>query len=300
MAEKKEFVKRQHYVPRFSIRPFEITEGYCLIVIFKKTPLKEMKMSTKKIMQENDLYEVKDIDGKYVNRNELEDNYSILESSIASSFHELVELLESDKADIEFNKVVKDKTVEWAKDETNLLFHLILTLIRSPHLKNLIDDNKEIPDFMKPIHYLLMTTGQNTAVKFAKELYIGDKLEYALHFLKTNPESGLKLICEHLMNNFQLRIYKIRGEKNFFLSDRPILVNKFEEADYVLPISPKICIGTTPLKIKKGKVSVYSQITYMSDDDVNRINKKIIENTEKMLIIQCNADLEFVKEFGEI
>ncbi|MBG9749532.1 hypothetical protein ABD81_30010 [Bacillus thuringiensis] len=300
MAEKKEFVKKQHYIPQFSIRPFEITKGYCLAVNLETKPFEILEKKTENIMQEYDLYEVKDNNGKYVNRNEMEDIYSKLENSIARRFRKLIDVLESDKADIEFNKIVKDKTVEWAKDETNLLFHLILTLIRSPHLKNLIDDNKEIPDFMKPIHYLLMTTGQNTAVKFAKELYIGDKLEYALHFLKTNPESGLKLICEHLMNNFQLRIYKIRGEKNFFLSDRPILVNKFEEADYVLPISPKICIGTTPLKIKKGKVSVYSQITYMSDDDVNRINKKIIENTEKMLIIQCNADLEFVKEFGEI
>ncbi|MFB7350993.1 DUF4238 domain-containing protein [Bacillus thuringiensis] len=300
MAEKKEFVKKQHYIPQFSIRPFEITKGYCLAVNLETNPFEILEKKTENIMQELDLYEVKDNNGKYVNRNEMENIYSKLENSIARRFRKLIDVLESDKADIEFNKIVKDKTVEWAKDETNLLFHLILTLIRSPYLKNLIDDNKEIPDFMKPIHYLLMTTGQNTAVKFAKELYIGDKLEYALHFLKTNPESGLKLICEHLMNNFQLRIYKIRGEKNFFLSDRPIIVNKFEEADYVLPISPKICIGTTPLKIKKGKVSIYSQITYMSDDDVNRINKKIIENTEKTLIIQSNADLEFVKEFGKI
>ncbi|MED1024220.1 DUF4238 domain-containing protein [Bacillus mycoides] len=300
MAEKKDFVKKQHYIPRFSIKPFEITEGYCRTVILKTTPFKIMKMSTKNIMQEKYLYEVKDIDGKYVNRNKIEDTYSKLEGSISSSFHKLVELLESDKADIEFNKMVKITTEEWAKNETNLLLHLILTLIRSPHLKNLIDDDKEILDFMKPIHYLLMTTGQNTAVKFAKELYIGDKLEYALHFLKTNSESAFQKLFEHLMSKFQLRIYKTRGEKKFFLSDRPILVNIFEEADYVLPISPKICIGTIPLQIKEGNVSIYSQIKYLSDDDVNRINKRIIENTEKMLIIQSDADLEFVKEWRKI
>ncbi|MGE1109223.1 DUF4238 domain-containing protein [Bacillus wiedmannii] len=300
MAEKKEFVKKQHYIPQFSIRPFEITKGYCLTVNLETNPFEISEKKTENIMQEKDLYEVKDNDGKYVNRNEMEDNYSKLENSIARRFRKLVDVLESDKADIEFNKIVKDKTVEWSKDEANLLLHLILTLIRSPHLKNLIDDNKEIPDFMKQIHYLLMTTGQNTAVKLAKELYIGDKLEYALCFLKTNPEGALQLLFQHLMNNFQLRIYKTRGEKKFFLSDRPILVNKFEEADYVLPISPNICIGTTPLQIKEGKVSIYSQIAYLSDDDVNRINKKIIENTEKMLIIQSNADLEFVKEWGKI
>ncbi|MDA2385622.1 DUF4238 domain-containing protein [Bacillus cereus] len=297
MAEKKEFVKKQHYIPQFSIRPFEITKGYCLTVNLETNPFEISENKTENIMQENDLYEVKDSEGKYVNRNEMEDIYSKFENSIARRFRKLVDVLESDKADIEFNKMVKVTTVEWAKDETNLLLHLILTLIRSPHLKDLIDDNKEIPDFMKPIHYLLMTSGQNKAEKFANELYIGDKLKYALHFLKTNPEGALQLLFEHLMNNFQLRIYKNRGEKKFFLSDRPILVNKFEEADYVLPISPNICIGTIPLQIKEGKVSIYSQIAYLLDDDVNRINKKIIENTEKMLIIQSNADLEFVKEW---
>ena len=29
--EKNEYVKRQHYVPKFSIRPFEIKKGICLI-----------------------------------------------------------------------------------------------------------------------------------------------------------------------------------------------------------------------------------------------------------------------------
>lgn len=71
MAVKKDFVKKQHYIPQFSIKPFEITEGYCLTVILKTTPCKITRMSTRNIMQENDLYEVKDTDGEYVNRNEI-------------------------------------------------------------------------------------------------------------------------------------------------------------------------------------------------------------------------------------
>lgn len=144
---------------------------------------------------------------------------------------------------------------------------------------------------MKPIFYRLMTTTPENAVKLAKNHLREDELE--IDSLKTSPKGGLQVLYEHLMNNFQLRIYKTRGEKKFFLSDRPILVNKFEEADYVLPISPTICIGAPPFE---GEFSPYNQITYLSDDDVNRINQKIIENTEKMLIIQSEADIEFVKE----
>ncbi|MGG4308756.1 DUF4238 domain-containing protein [Bacillus anthracis] len=292
MAEKNDFVKKQHYIPQFSIKPFEITDGYCLTVILKTTPFKITRMSTKNIMQENDLYEVKDTGGEYVNRNEIEDIYSKFENSIAHSFREFVPLLASDEIEVEFKK--KFTTIEWQRNETNLLEHLIFTLIRSPHLKNLIYDKKETPDFMKPIFYRLMTTTPENAVKLAKNHLIGDELEIALHSLKTSPKGGLQVLCEHMMNNFQLRIYKTRGDKKFFLSDRPILVNKFEEANYVLPISPTICIGATPFE---GECSPYNQITYLSDDDVNRINKKIIENTEKMLIIQSEADIEFVKKW---
>ncbi|PFL09803.1 DUF4238 domain-containing protein [Bacillus thuringiensis] len=291
MAEKKDFAKKQHYIPRFSIKPFEITEGYCLTVILKTTPFKTTRMSTKNIMQEKDLYEVKDTDGEYVNRNKIENIYSKIESSIAHSFREFVPLLASDEVDVEFKK--NFATEEWQRNETNLLEHLIFTLIRSPHLKNLIYENTEIPILIKPIFYRLVTTTRENAIELANELYIEDELKYVLRFLKTSPEGGLKLLYEYVMNNFQLRIYKIRGKKKFFLSDRPILVNKVEEADYVLPISPNICIGATPFE---GEPSPYNQIIYLSDDDVNRINKNIIENTEKMLIIQSDTDLEFVKE----
>ncbi|PFJ07531.1 DUF4238 domain-containing protein [Bacillus thuringiensis] len=291
MAEKKDFAKKQHYIPRFSIKPFEITEGYCLTVILKTTPFKTTRMSTKNIMQEKDLYEVKDNAGEYVNRNKIENIYSKIENSIAHSFREFVPLLASDEVDVEFKKNFATK--EWQRNETNLLEHLIFTLIRSPHLKNLIYENTEIPILIKPIFYRLVTTTRENAIELANELYIEDELKYVLRFLKTSPEGGLKLLYEYVMNNFQLRIYKIRGEKKFFLSDRPILVNKVEEADYVLPISPNICIGATPFE---GEPSPYNQIIYLSDDDVNRINKNIIENTEKMLIIQSDTDLEFVKE----
>ncbi|GLV65927.1 hypothetical protein Bmyc01_45960 [Bacillus mycoides] len=37
---------------------------------------------------------------------------------------------------------------EWFDKEAALLSHLILTLIRSPHLKNLIYDNEEIPNMI--------------------------------------------------------------------------------------------------------------------------------------------------------
>ncbi|MEE3950120.1 DUF4238 domain-containing protein [Bacillus wiedmannii] len=296
MAENKQFVRKEHYIPQFSIRPFEISGGFCLTVNLKASPLGVLQKKTENIMQEIDLYEVRDNTGNYVNRNEIENGYSKLENSIAPKFRRVVKLLGSEEADVDFKKMIK--TNEWADKEAALLLHLIFTLIRSPHLKNFIYSKEEIPDFMKPIFYRLMATSQGMAVELAKEHLSGNELEIALQFLKTNSDSVLGTLIEHMMNNFQLRIYKIKGEKKFFLSDRPILIQEFEGTDYLLPISPNICIGTTDLQPVKGnKISVYSQIIYLSDDDVKNINKKIIKNTDEILIIQDNEDVDFVKEW---
>ncbi|KAB2425281.1 MULTISPECIES: DUF4238 domain-containing protein [Bacillus cereus group] len=296
MAVNKQYVRKEHYIPQFSIRPFEISHGFCLTVNLRATPIEILQKKTENIMQEIDLYEVRDNAGNYVNRNEIENGYSKLENYIAPKFRRVLTLLGSEEADINFKNMIK--TNEWADKEAALLLHLIVTLIRSPHLKNFIYDKEEIPDFMKSIFYRLMATSQGMAAKLAEEHLSGNRLKIAMQFLETNSDSILGTLIEHMMNNFQLRIYKTKGETKFFLSDRPILIQKFEGTDYLLPISPNICIGTTDLQPLKGnKISVYSQIIYLPDDDVKNINKKIIKNANEMLIIQGNEDVEFVKEW---
>ncbi|WP_117161196.1 DUF4238 domain-containing protein [Paraliobacillus sp. X-1268] len=297
MTESRQFVKREHYITQFSIRPFEITKGLCLTVNLKATPLEILHKRTEDIMQDIDLYEVMDNTGSYVNRNEMELAYRGFENYTAPKFRRLVSLLESEDADSEFNTMIK--TNEWADKEATLLFHLILTLIRSPQVKNLVFDDEKIPEFLKPIFYRLLTTSQVMAVKLAKEHLRGNELEVALHFLKTSSESGLKTLAEHLMNNFQLRIYKTKGVKKLFLSDRPILIQEFKDTDYLLPISPNVCVGTTKLQTKGKKIFICNQIVYLSDDEVKNINQKIVKKAEGMLIIQKDSDIESVKEWQE-
>lgn len=64
--EKNQYVKRQHYVPQFSIRPFEIEKEKCLVV--KLDTLEITEQRTQDILQEIDLYEVKNEFGEYVKR----------------------------------------------------------------------------------------------------------------------------------------------------------------------------------------------------------------------------------------
>ncbi|WP_319805916.1 DUF4238 domain-containing protein [Bacillus cereus] len=135
------------------MRPFKISEELCLTVNLEAKTLEATEQKNEYIMQEIDFYEVKDAAGNYVNRNEIENIYSKLEDSIARKFHRIISLLKSEEADVEFKKMIQ--TNEWFNKEAALLSHLILTLIRSPHLKNLIYNNEEIPNFMNRFSIVL-------------------------------------------------------------------------------------------------------------------------------------------------
>ena len=91
MKQKQQFTKRQHFIPQFSIRPFEVAKGKCLIIDLKKKPLEVSIKKTADIMQEIDLYESKDSEGNYINRNEIEDLYSKFENDISKKFKSLIE-----------------------------------------------------------------------------------------------------------------------------------------------------------------------------------------------------------------
>lgn len=298
MKPKQQYTKRQHYIPQFSIRPFEFAKGKCLIIDLKKDPLKVSAKKTADIMQEIDLYESKDFEGNYVNQNEIEDIYSKFENDISKKFKSLIGLLLSNKSTSEFHHMIK--TNEWSSNEAALLTHIALTLIRSPYIKDLIYENDNIPMFMKAIMYRQIIGSQMMAVDHAKSHLNGDELEIALGFLKGNNESGIQIIFEHLMNNYQLEIYMSDGKEKFFLGDNPILVNKFEDIDYLIPIAPSICLGTAKLRLQNNHVLIKPSFNIVDDSMVRKINHLTLQNARQTIIVSAKKDLDIVKNSSVI
>lgn len=296
MKQKQQFTKRQHFIPQFSIRPFEVAKGKCLIIDLKKKPLEVSIKKTADIMQEIDLYESKDSEGNYINRNEIEDLYSKFENDISKKFKSLIELLLSNKSTSDFLCMIK--TNEWPSNEAALLSHIALTLIRSPYIKKLFYDNDNIPVFMKSIMYRQIIGSQMMAVEHARSHLNGEELEIALHVLKGNSDSGIQVILEHLMNNYQLEIYMSEGKGNFFLGDNPILVNKFEDIDYLIPIAPSLCLGTTKLRLQNNRVLIKSNFNIVDDNMVRKINHLSLRNARQTVIVSTKKDLDIVKQFG--
>lgn len=112
--------------------------------------------------------------------------------------------------------------------------------------------------------------------------------------MKQEDREALEIVAKHIMENYQLRIYRISGESNLFLADEPIIIRKFSD-DYVLPISPKLCIGAVKLRTDGVMWQVDSQVFNLTDDEVREINLSSVQNATNLVIIQKEEDLEFIK-----
>lgn len=97
------------------------------------------------------------------------------------------------------------------------------------------------------------------------------------------------------MKNYQIWVYKASGEEQFYLADNPILVQQFEGTDYLIPISPKICLGLQSMIIEGDHVLISNEVHQLSDNDVKRINERIIKNADQLLIISTKKDIDFVR-----
>lgn len=289
---KKNYVKQQHYIPQFVLKNFQKENNRILFTNIKQAPLKIHESSPMKLMRENDFYEIKDENGNYVLRNSIEDTYSSIEDKIKPNFQEFIDLSKHDDFQDKFVEIIQNE--RWAEIESSLLFYLIITLIRGKEVKNLVYSNSNLKDSEKYIMYLLFTTSQVYTAKFAKSMYLGQDLEDILLFIKNSSEEPLKVLVEHIMSNYQIRIHKTLGNKKFFLSDNPVIIQKFEGEDYHLPISPEICIGLIPIKMNGDEVLIENTIYHMRDENVERINEQLVLNTDMLLIISNEDDLESI------
>lgn len=242
-------------------------------------------------MRQKDFYEIKDENGNYILRNSIEDIYSGIEGDIKPDIQEFIDLFTHNDFQDKFIEIIQNK--RWGTIEASLLLYLIITIIRSKGVKDLIYSKSNLKDNEKHILYLLITTSRVKTVEYAKKMYLGQELEEMLLFIRHAPEGSLKVLTEHIMNNYQIRVHKTLGNKKYFLSDNPVIIQKFEGEDYHLPITPEICIGLIPIKLKGNEIMIDQTIHLMSDENVDRINEQLVMNANMLLIISNEDDLEF-------
>lgn len=290
---KREFVKREHYIPQFALKYFGNEQGKLPFVNIETAPFKLLFSSTTKLMQERDFYEIKNADGEYILRNSIEDIYSSFESDIGPNYNRFLKLSLKEDFDTEFIKIIKSE--EWAEIEASLLMYLVVVLIRGKGVKDITYSKSNLSKSYQHLLHLLMTTSQSKTADFAKGMYVGEELENVLKFIKEDENNAWSVLMNHIMKNYQIRVCRTTGINKFFLSDNPVIIQKFEGEDYILPLSPNLCIILVPIN-QEGEIwKIDTHIYSLDDEAVNNINKHSILNTDKLIIVSSRNNVKFIE-----
>lgn len=296
---KSNFVKQQHFIPQFALKYFGDDQKRLSFTRINKRPLKFLKAKANKLMQERDFYEIKDEKEQYILRNSLEDSYSYFESNVSHSFHRFLKLTLQEDFQSEFINLIKNE--EWSEIEAALLFYLAQLLIRGKGVKNLIYSKSKLPMNYRHILYLLATTSQSETAKFVKKMYSGRELEEILHFIRDETEEGtFSILLQHIMRKYVVRVCVSDGSKKLFLSDNPVIVQKFEGEDYILPLSPTVCIVLVPIKFEGENIKIDTHIYTLNGNAIDQINKFSVLNTDDLIIISNESDLKFINGLVDV
>lgn len=291
---KKEYVRKQHYIPQYALKAFQTGKKGIPFINLHHEPIKLRYSQSRDLMQEKDFYEIKNEDGNYIFRNYIEDSYAILENKISSDFNKFVTLSLNNNFQEEFKKMVD--TGEWFSIEASLLLHIISTMVRGIGIKHIFKEKSDLPTNFKKLYYLMFTTSKEVATQFANEIFCKDELELALHIIKEDElGSPQSLLSHHIFENYQIRVCSTEEGKELFLSDNPVIVQKFEGEDYIFPISPNICLILVPLNVKGDNIMVNPNIYPLTSKQVDSINEESILNTERLLIVSSNVDIGFIE-----
>lgn len=88
------------------------------------------------------------------------------------------------------------------------------------------------------------------------------------------------------MKGYQLRIFRVSGEENLYLADEPIIIQKFSDTDYVLPISPKLCVGAVKIRLNGNMIQIDSKIFILTDEEVREVNYSSVQNVTNIVTVQ--------------
>lgn len=277
MAEK-QYVTKQHYIPRFILRNFATNNLLC--VADMDTPnVRYFQTTPEKICFQNDLYEIKNEDGTYFKRNALEDHFARMEEWFAFKLRDLLE---------------KSKNTPQITGEQDAMLALLLAvqLVRLPFLKQLIYGKNDIGTIEKNYLYEAFVNSQEAAISYLNQSNVNFQTEE----LRDNEnKTVIDTVASHLLSNCFFYILDASGiEEKFLITDQPVLIWPFSDAQYIFPVSPNFAVACCPfLSAQRKQVEGFlkignemlNKINALSSEQCNRfvIAKEFTENQKRIL-----------------
>lgn len=270
----------EHYISRFIIKNFADEHGKVRVINKSKQPIKPYSSLPKKLFFSYNLYETRNSDGTFFDRNAIEKSFANFEGRLSA----------------ELPKIIKraDENKKLNRYQIKCLAELVaFQLVRLPFIRKLFfEANDNIADqteraLQTNAMYRIVIDSPESAFSYLEnnEFPLSEDAKKDIRGTKANTT------IYDFINN-ECNVYLIKTETDAFcIGDFPVLIDAFTNVKYLFPVSPRfaiVCALTEPDDMEE-----YDTIRYIKADTVSFINQKMIEKAERFIAF-CHSDESYM------
>ena len=269
----------EHFVSRFIINRFmNSQEQVGFINVKQNEPVIRTSKSTA-ICFCKDMYEIKNRDGSYFERNSTEKRYAAIEAEISGKLEPMI-------AKLHLGGRLS------AEDNAYLAVLLALQLVRVPMMKRVVYKKEQceqnaVRRLEQNSTYKMMIDSVDSGILYL--LQNGFNLSEETIQQIRNTAKHKQSLMEEVIYYIQEKcaFYIVTTSRNhFILSDNPVLIDTYDNTKYIFPIDPKhaiICaVCETDQNIDWGYLNM------IEDTTVDEINRFSYENSENLVVFHPN------------
>ena len=268
-------VIKQHFVPQFIMRNFTNEHNLLTIIDKNSSPTRIIATKPNAVLFENDMYETRNLDGSYYDRNVIENQFAQIEGYISG-------ILQSVN-----NNLSRRKTLSPDEEAAFALF-VALQLVRIPMVRDIInnspkgrftsDSDKEIYDRAT---YRMMLLSRESGFKYLKENGL-ELSEDAKEQLK--GQSLLEYTASFILSECAIYILIAPDDNPYILADMPVLIDGFSDAKYIFPVAPQIAICCC--LFEEASNSEFGGFIQAKSEWIEKINALLCDRAKRWIV--CN------------
>ena len=270
-------VIKQHYVPQFIMRNFADENGLLCIIDKQSSPIRAITSKATAILFEKDMYETKNLDGSYFDRNVIENKFAQIEGHIANVLQEVDSNLSNRQT------LSRDEEVAFA------LF-IALQLVRLPRVREIINNSPKgqfTSDVDKEIYdkatYRMMLLSRESGFEYLKEngLVLSEDAKEQL-----KGQSLLEYTASFILSECAIYVLTAPNDDPYVLSDMPVLIDSFSDAKYVFPVAPRIAICCC--LSEEASKSEFGGFVQAQSEWIEKINKQLCSKANRWIICKSS------------